>query len=90
MIQKLNTLIRSRITTFEMVGVAMRIFSFSLVGWMGAKSPFILVWIVNMTDAILLTWCAAIKKDKAYIVLNVFWILVAIVGIARASGWLGD
>jgi hypothetical protein len=43
-----------------------------------------------MTDAILLTWCATLKKDKAYIVLNVFWILVAVVGIARASGWLGD
>jgi hypothetical protein len=47
MIEKLNALIRSRITTFEMVGVGMRIFSFSLVGWMGAKSPFILVWVVN-------------------------------------------
>jgi hypothetical protein len=28
------------------------------------------------------------KKDKAYTLLNVFWIMVGIVGIARASGVL--
>jgi hypothetical protein len=90
MLQKLNGFIRSRLTLFEMIGVGMRIFSFSLVGWMGSKSPFMLVWIVNGTDAVLLTWCATLKKDRAYIVLNTFWILVAIMGALRAGGWLGS
>ena len=88
--QKLNAIIRSRITTFEMIGVGMRIFSFSLVGWLGPRSPFMLVWVVNITDAMLLTWCAALKKDKPYILLNAFWILVGLMGIMRASGWLGS
>jgi hypothetical protein len=47
-----------------------------------------LVWIVNTLDAILLTYCAMLKKDKAYTLLNGFWIFVGIIGIARAGGWL--
>jgi hypothetical protein len=46
------------------------------------------VWVVNTIDAILLTYCATLKKDKAYTLLNGFWILVGVVGIARAGGWL--
>jgi len=72
----------------EMAGVIMRIFCFSLVSWLGPASPFMLVWIVNTLDAILLTYCAILKKDKAYTLLNGFWILVGIVGIARAGGFL--
>ena len=90
MIGTLNTIIRSRITMFETIGVMMRIFSFSLVSWLGPKSPFMFVWMFNITDAILLTWCSTLKKDKAYILLNVFWILVGIVGILRAKGWLAN
>lgn len=71
----------------EMIGVLMRIFSFSLVGWLGPKSPFLFVWIFNTTDAVLLSWCSMIKKDRAYIVLNVFWIGVGIVGMLRATGF---
>jgi hypothetical protein len=47
-----------------------------------------LVWIVNTLDAILLTYCAMLKKDKAYTLLNGFWIFVGAIGIARAGGWL--
>lgn len=75
--------------TLEMTGVLMRIFSFSLVSWMGPQSPFMFVWIFNTIDAILLTWCATLRKDSAYTVLNGFWILVGFVGIARAGGLLG-
>ncbi len=85
-INKLNTIVRNRLTWFEITGVVMRIFSFSMVSWMGPKSPFMFVWIFNTTDALLLTWCALIKKDKAYILLNAFWILVGLVGILRAGG----
>jgi len=66
----------------------MRIFCFTLVSWLGPASPFMLVWLVNTADAILLTYCAMLKKDRAYTLLNAFWILVGIVGIARAGGWI--
>ncbi len=72
----------------EMIGVIMRIISFSLVSWMGAASPFMFVWIFNTVDAILLTYCAMLKRDAAYTLLNAFWILVGIIGIARAAGWI--
>ena len=83
-----NGYISANIKTIEMVGVLMRVFSFSLVSWMGPDSPFMFVWIFNTIDAIMLTWCAILKKDSAYTVLNAFWILVGIVGIARASDFI--
>ena len=70
-----------------MIGVLMRIFSFSLVSWLGPRSPFLFVWAFNTTDAVMLSWCSIIKKDRAYIVLNVFWIAVGLVGILRAGGF---
>jgi len=36
----------------------------------------------------MLSWCSTIKKDPAYILLNVFWIGVGIVGMLRAGGFL--
>ena len=82
----LNPFVRKYIKTFEMTGVLMRIGSFSLVSWLGPHSPFMLVWIVNTSDAAILTWCSLLKRDFAYTVLNGFWILIGIVGIARAAG----
>jgi hypothetical protein len=82
----LNSLILKKIKSIEMIGVIMRIISFSIVSWLGPESPFMFVWIFNTTDAIILSWCSILKKDKAYTLLNVFWIMVGIVGIARASG----
>jgi hypothetical protein len=46
------------------------------------------VWIFNTTDAIVLSWCAVLKRDRAYTVLNVFWIAIGMLGIGRASGFL--
>jgi hypothetical protein len=83
----LNTRVAKHIRTLELIGVLMRIFSFSLVSWLGPASPFLFVWVFNTADAIVLSWCAIIKKDLAYSVLNVFWIGVGIVGIVRASGF---
>lgn len=68
-----------------MIGVVMRIFSFSLVSWLGPQSPFMFVWIFNTMDAVLLSWCAALRKDSAYTLLNGFWILIGIIGILRAA-----
>lgn len=80
--------IKTHIPQMEMLGVIMRIISFTLVSWMGADSPFMFVWVFNTVDAVLLTYCAVLKKDKAYTLLNAFWILVGIIGIARAGGWI--
>jgi len=85
-LQSLNAAVRARLTAIEIVGVLMRIFSFSLVSWLGPKSPFLFVWVFNTVDAVLLSWCAILKRDRAYTLLNVFWIAVGIVGIVRAAG----
>jgi len=83
----INPVVLKHIKTIEMIGVLMRIASFSAVSWLGPTSPFLLVWIVNTTDALLLTWCAMLKKDRAYTVLNVFWMIIGAIGIVRAMGW---
>jgi hypothetical protein len=83
----LNVAVTRNLRTIEMVGVLMRIFSFSLVSWLGPESPFLFVWAFNTADAVMLSWCAFIKKDAAYIVLNVFWIGVGVVGMIRTFGF---
>jgi len=57
----LNRFIIKHLKSIEMTGVLMRISSFSLVSWMGPESPFMLVWVVNTTDAVVLSWCAILK-----------------------------
>ena len=84
----INPLVLKHLKTIEMIGVLMRIASFSAVSWMGAHSPFLLVWIVNTTDAVLLTWCAVLKQDRAYTLLNVFWMIIGAIGIVRAMHWV--
>jgi hypothetical protein len=84
----INAFILKHVRILEMIGVLMRIFSFSLVSWLGPASPFMFVWIFNTVDAIVLSWCAILKRDQAYTVLNVFWIMVGIVGILRAGNFL--
>ena len=84
----MNSFILRNIKTIEMTGVLMRIFSFSLVSWLGPKSPFMFVWIFNTIDAVMLTCCSRLKRDTAYLTLNAFWILVGIVGILRAGNIL--
>jgi hypothetical protein len=54
----INAFIFANMKALEMTGVLMRIFSFSLVSWMGPQSPFMFVWVFNTIDAVLLTWCA--------------------------------
>jgi hypothetical protein len=83
---RLNHLVATHLKAIEMTGVVMRIFSFSLVSWLGPESPFMFVWIFNTVDAVMLTWCAVLRRDAAYTLKNAFWILVGLVGIWRASG----
>jgi hypothetical protein len=82
----LNILVRKYMKPIELVAVVMRISSFSLVSWLGSHSPFLLVWVVNTIDAVGLSWCAILRKDLAYTVLNVFWMVIGAVGILRAVG----
>lgn len=84
----LNGFIVANIRSIEMIGVLMRICSFSLVSWLGPSSPFLFVWAFNTLDAVLLSWCAILKRDAAYSLLNLFWILVGVVGMLRAGGLL--
>jgi len=88
LLSRLNAFVVLNLRTIEMTGVLMRVFSFSLVSWLGPQSPFLFVWAFNTIDAVMLSWCAIIKKDRAYTVLNVFWVGVGIVGIFRAVGFL--
>jgi hypothetical protein len=48
---------------------------------MGKDTPFLLMWIWNTIDAILLTYCAWERDNKAYIIMNAFWLIVGAVGI---------
>jgi hypothetical protein len=43
------------------------------------------VWIFNTIDAVMLAWCSVIKKDLAYSILNVFWVIIGIIGMLRAA-----
>ena len=88
MLLTLNQFVIRHLRAIEMIGVMMRIFSFSLVSWLGAESPFLFVWIFNTIDAMMLSWCSIVRKDRAYTLLNVFWILVGMIGIWRASGMM--
>ena len=85
----INIFIRNNLKIIEMVAVVMRIGSFSLVSWLGPHSPFLLVWVINSIDAFGLSWCAILKKDMAYTLLNVFWVIIGVIGIVRASGAFG-
>ena len=85
----INIFIRNNLKIIEMVAVVMRIGSFSLVSWLGPHSPFLLVWVINSIDAVGLSWCAILKKDMAYTLLNVFWVIIGVIGIVRASGAFG-
>ena len=84
----LNQFVLRNVKMLEMVGVLMRIFSFTLVSWLGPQSPFLFVWLFNTADALLLSYCALLRKDSAYTILNVFWILVGVMGIARCGGFI--
>lgn len=82
----INQFVHKNIKTFELVGVVMRISSFSLVSWLGPASPFMFIWIFNTTDAVLLSWCSVLKKNNAYTLLNFFWILIGVIGILKTVG----
>jgi hypothetical protein len=78
---KLKLLSESTIKWMENIGVVMRIIAFGTLSIMGPHTPFLLMWIWNTIDAIILTYCAWERSNRAYLILNIFWMLVGLVGI---------
>jgi hypothetical protein len=73
-----------KLELLEFIGVAMRIFSFSILAIMSKDTPLFTMWVINTLDAILLTYCAWKRNNRAYVVLNVFWLIVGIVGMINS------
>ena len=78
---KLKLLSEWWVKLMENIGVVMRIIAFGTLSIMGPQTPFLLMWIWNTIDAIILTYCAWERDNRAYLILNIFWMLVGIVGI---------
>ena len=78
---KLKLLKENWVKLLENIGVVMRIIAFGTLSIMGPSTPFLLMWIWNTIDAIILTYCAWERSNRAYLILNIFWMLVGIVGI---------
>jgi len=78
---KLKLLSESRVKLLENIGVVMRIIAFGTLSIMGPSTPFLLMWIWNTIDAIILTYCAWERSNRAYLILNIFWMLVGLIGI---------
>lgn len=69
------------IQLLEDIGVLMRIAAFFMLSVMGANTPFLTMWIINTIDAVILTWCAWERSNRSYLILNIFWLIVGIIGI---------
>ena len=78
---KLKLLKESTVKWFESIGVIMRIFSFGMLAILGKDTPLLTMWIINTIDAMILTWAAWERSNRAYIILNIFWLIVGIIGI---------
>ena len=78
---RLKLLKESTIKWMEHVGVVMRVIAFGTLSILGPSTPFLLMWIWNTIDAMILTYAAWERGNKAYLILNIFWMLVGLVGI---------
>jgi len=78
---KLKLLKESWVKLLENIGVVMRIIAFGTLSIMGPDTPFLYMWIWNTIDAVILTYAAWERSNRAYLILNIFWMLVGIVGI---------
>lgn len=69
------------ITSLETIGVVMRILAFGMLSILNKDTPFLLMWIWNTIDAVILTYCSWERDNRPYMLLNIFWMIVGIVGI---------
>jgi hypothetical protein len=70
-----------QIELLELIGVVMRVIAFGTLSIMNKDTPFLLMWIWNTIDAVILTYCAWERDNRPYILLNIFWLIVGVVGI---------
>ncbi len=70
-----------KLELLEGIGVIMRIMACGLLSVMGKDTPFLWMWIWNTIDAAILTFCAWKRDNRPYILLNIFWLIVGVVGI---------
>jgi len=78
---KLKLLTEKTVKLLELIGVVMRVMAFGTLSIMGPETPFLWMWIWNTIDAIILTYASWERSNKAYLILNIFWMIVGIVGI---------
>ena len=78
---KLKILTEKRVKWMEHVGVVMRVIAFGTLSIMGPDTPFLYMWIWNTIDAVILTYAAWERGNKAYLILNIFWMFVGLIGI---------
>ena len=78
---KLKLLKENTIKWMEHIGVVMRVIAFGTLSIMGPDTPFLYMWIWNTIDAAILTYAAWERDNKAYLILNIFWMIVGFVGI---------
>ena len=69
------------LVTLETIGIAVRISTFTMLSILNKDTPFLLMWTLNTVDAILLTYCSWERGNKPYLAMNIFWLIVGIVGI---------
>ena len=70
-----------QIEFLELIGVVMRVIAFGTLSVMNKDTPFLLMWIWNTVDAVILTYCAWERNNRPYNLLNIFWLIVGVVGI---------
>ena len=78
---KLKLLTEKTVKLLELIGVVMRVMAFGTLSIMGPATPFLAMWIWNTIDAIILTYASWERSNRAYLILNIFWMIVGIVGI---------
>jgi hypothetical protein len=78
---KLKLLNEKWVKWMEHIGVIMRIIAFGTLSIMGPDTPFLLMWVWNTIDAIVLTYASWERDNRAYLILNIFWMIVGIIGI---------
>jgi hypothetical protein len=78
---KLKILTEKSVKLLELIGVVMRVMAFGTLSIMGPDTPFLAMWIWNTIDAIILTYASWERGNRAYLILNIFWMIVGIVGI---------
>jgi len=78
---KLKLLMEGTVKWMEHIGVVMRVIAFGTLSLMGPDTPFLYMWIWNTIDAIILTYAAWERSNRAYLILNIFWMFVGLVGI---------